>query len=93
MSIKWALDEGQAVLAHCIGGVHRAALFFCLHMMYLIGIRFSRARHILEDGRNVELDKIINAKHRFNKDKEDHSEYLSDWERDAMSHESSLPRP
>ena len=38
------LERGAPVIVHCLAGVHRAALAFCLCLMFYLGISFAVAR-------------------------------------------------
>ena len=68
---------------HCLAGVHRAALAFCLCLMFYLGTSFKVACTILESLRDVDLRGIVNQGRLQDSDKEDHMLYIPDWESDA----------
>ena len=83
---KKYLDKGAPVVFHCLAGVHRAALSWCLFLMFYLGVKFNSARTILENLRQVDIGGIVNENRMRWSDKEDHMLYIPDWENDAYQH-------
>jgi hypothetical protein len=80
------LDHGNDVILHCRAGIHRAALSFCLMLMFFFRIRFQEARRRLETIRRVELDDILEGGQRDDGTwRRGHTEYIGVWEKTALS--------